>query len=211
MAKKGIVRPAFSENNWGTLRSKRRTKFYMTKRKTTAASSSETGGQNGKLFTALPVGRLLQHFLPPVFLAGLMFLCGCQTSKQSLFAAAGPGWHVQQGQALWRPERGLPEFGGDLVLAGDDAGRCLIQFDKTPLSLVSAQMTATRWLIRFPQRQMTLSGRGSGPTRFVWLYLPGALAGKSLPPSLHFERKPDGGWRLENTDTGETLEGFLSP
>jgi len=140
-----------------------------------------------------------------------MFLCGCQTSRQSLFTAAGPGWRVQQGQALWRPERGLPEFGGDLVLAGDDAGRCLIQFDKTPLSLVSAQTTPTQWLIRFPQRRMTLSGRGPGPTRIVWLYLPGALAGKSLPPPLHFERKPDSGWRLENTNTGETLEGFLSP
>jgi hypothetical protein len=28
---------------------------------------------------------------------------------------------------------------------------------------------------------------------------------------LHFESKPDGGWRLENSRTGETLEGFLSP
>jgi hypothetical protein len=28
---------------------------------------------------------------------------------------------------------------------------------------------------------------------------------------LRFERKPDGGWRLENTRSGETLEGFLAP
>jgi len=211
MAKKGIVRAAFSENNWGTLRAKRRTKFYMTKRKPTAAGLSKTGGHIGKPSTALPVGRLLRHFHPPVFLAGLMFLCGCQTSRQSLFTAAGPGWHVQQGQALWRPKNGLPEFGGDLVLARDDAGRCLIQFDKTPMAILFAQTTSNHWLIRFPQQQMGFSGRGPGPTRLCWLYLPAALAGKPLPVPLHFENKADGGWRLDNSRTGETLEGFLSP
>jgi hypothetical protein len=183
----------------------------MTKRKKTATGLSKTGGHNGKPSTALPVGKLLRHFLPSVFLASLMFLCGCQTSTQSLFNAAGPGWRVQQGQALWRPQRGLPEFGGDLVLASDDAGRCLIQFDKTPMAILSAQTTSNRWLIKFPPQQMSFSGRGPGPTRFSWLYLHPALAGEILPPALHFESKPDGGWRLENSRTGETLEGFLSP
>jgi hypothetical protein len=140
----------------------------------------------------------------------LVFCGGCQT-PQNLFTATGPGWHVQQGQALWRPQRGLPEFGGDLVLASDDTERCLIQFDKTPMAILSAQTTTNQWLIKFPQRQMSFGGHGTGPTRFAWLYLPTALAGKPLPKPLHFERKPDGGWRLENSRTGETLEGFLSP
>jgi hypothetical protein len=156
-------------------------------------------------------GHLPRFFLWSVWLAVFTLLCGCQTTTQSLFTASGPGWHVQQGQALWRPERGLPEFGGDLVLASDANGRSLIQFDKTPLSMVFAQTTTNRWLIRFPQRQMSFSGHGPGPTRFAWLYLPVALAGKPLPLPLHFERKPDGNWRLENTRTGEILEGFLSP
>jgi hypothetical protein len=141
----------------------------------------------------------------------LVLSCGCQTTTQSLFTASGPGWHVQQGQALWRPQRGLPEFGGDLVLASNADGRSLIQFDKTPLSMVFAQTTPDRWLIRFPQRQIGFAGHGPGPTRFAWLYLPSALDGKQLPLSFKFEHKPDGGWRLENTRTGETLEGFLSP
>lgn len=150
-------------------------------------------------------------FLRSVALAVLVLVCGCRTTIQSLFTATGPGWHVQQGQALWRPKSGLPEFGGDLVLAGSPDGRALIQFDKTPLSMVFAQTTSDRWLIRFPQRQMSFSGHGPAPTRFAWLYLPAALAGKSLPLTFHFERKPDGGWRLENTSTGEILEGYLSP
>jgi len=150
-------------------------------------------------------------FLWSALLVILVFFSGCQTAPKNLFTAADPGWRVQQGQALWRPQRGLPEFGGDLVLASDDAGRCLIQFDKTPMAILSAQTTSNRWLIKFPQRQMSFSGRGPGPTRFAWLYLHAALAGEQLPPPLHFESKPDGGWRLENSSTGETLEGFLSP
>jgi hypothetical protein len=155
--------------------------------------------------------HLPRPFLWSVWLAVLVLACGCRTTTQSLFTASGPGWRVQQGQALWRPERGLPQFGGDLVLAGDANGRSLVQFDKTPLAMVFAQTTPDRWLIRFPPRQLGFTGHGPGPTRFVWLYLPAALAGNRLPSPLHFERKPDGGWRLANSRTGETLEGFLSP
>jgi len=95
-------------------------------------------------YSRTKAGWLLRGLLASVLLASLMFLCGCQSSTQSLFTATGPGWRVQQGQALWRPQRGLPEFGGDLVLAGDAAGRSLIQFDKTPVAILSAQLTPDR-------------------------------------------------------------------
>ena len=88
------------------------------------------------------------------------FSAAARPRRKVCFTTAGPGWHVQQGQALWRPKSGLPEFGGDLVLASDDAGRCLIQFDKTPMAILSAQTTTNQWLIKFPQRQMSFSGRG---------------------------------------------------
>jgi hypothetical protein len=158
-----------------------------------------------------PKGFLIRHFLRSVSLISLALFCSCQTTTKSLFTASGPGWNVQVGQALWRPARGMPEIGGDLVFAHDQEGRHLLQFDKTPMSMVAAQTTSNRWLIQFPPRQMSLSGHGPGPSRFLWLYLPTALAGEKLPPALHFERKPDGGWRLENSHTGETLEGFLAP
>lgn len=145
-----------------------------------------------------------------IFIAGL-FLSGCQSPVHSLFSATGQGWQVHQGQALWRPRGGLPEFGGDVVLARDGAGRHLIQFDKTPMAILSAQTTSNRWLIKFPARNLSFSGFGAGPTRFAWLYLPAALEGKQLPKTLRFDRKADGSWRLENLDTGESLEGFLSP
>jgi hypothetical protein len=155
-------------------------------------------------------GHLPRLFLRSVLLAALVCLCGCRT-PQSLFTATGSGWRIQQGQALWRPKSGLPEFGGDLVLARNPDGRELIQFDKTPMSIMFAQITSNRWLIRFPQRQLGFSGHEPAPTRFAWLYLPAALDGKPLPSRFQFERKPDGNWRLENTRTGEIIEGYLSP
>jgi hypothetical protein len=155
--------------------------------------------------------RLLYLVLWVVLLPILMLSSGCQTSVRSLFVASGPGWHVQEGQALWRPRHGYPEIGGDVVLARNEAGCCLIQFAKTPMSLMVAQTTGTNWLIQFPPARMSFSGRRPPPTRFGWLYLHAALSGKQLPPPFRFDREPDGGWRLENTRSGETLKGFLAP
>ncbi len=145
-------------------------------------------------------------------LAGGFFSAGCRTAAtDSLFTAAGPGWHVQQGQALWRPGRNYPELGGEVVVASHADGRCAVQFLKMTIPLVLAQTSSTHWLIQFPPRQMGFSGRNSPPPRFLWLYLRAALAGESLPGLLHFSRKPDGGWRLENVKSGETVEGYLEP
>jgi hypothetical protein len=183
--------------------------------------------------------RLCRHTLLLLFGSGLLALAGlcggCQTSGKSLFIASGPGWHVQEGQALWRPGTGYPELAGDLVLATHADGRSLLQFSKTPLSLVTAQLTPTHWLIEFPPAGIGFSGMRQPPvglgdtrlrapkdapsgdankrpsTRFLWLYLSAALSGQPLPPQLRFERKPDGGWRLENARVHETLEGFLAP
>ena len=156
-------------------------------------------------------GRLLRCSPWTALLAILVLCAGCQTATKSLFTATGPGWHVQEGQALWRPRRGMPELGGDVVLVTHEDGRSLVQFAKTPLTLLSAQTTSNRWLIQFPPRHWSFSGHGHPPARFAWLQFHAALAGEQLPQAFHFERKADGGWRLENSRTGETLEGFLAP
>ena len=157
------------------------------------------------------VGHLCRLAFGSVLLAILMLCGGCQTATTSLFTVSGPGWHVQEGQALWRPRQGYPEIGGDVVLASHADGRCLIQFAKTPMTLVSAQTTRTNWLIQFPPARMSFRGRRQPPTRFAWLYLYAALSGQPLAPPFRFEREPDGGWRLENPRSGETLKGFLAP
>ena len=57
---------------------------------------------------ALYEGRLFRPVLWLALLTIAMFSSGCQTAPRSLFTTAGPGWHVQEGQALWRPGRGMP-------------------------------------------------------------------------------------------------------
>jgi hypothetical protein len=137
---------------------------------------------------------------------------GCRTgANDPLFTVSGPGWRVRQGQALWRPGRNYPELGGEVVVASHSDGRCEVQFLKTPIPLVLAQTTSTNWLIQFPPNQMGFAGRNSPPPRFLWLHLRAALAGESLPGLLRFSRNPDGGWRLENVRSGETVEGYLEP
>jgi hypothetical protein len=118
---------------------------------------------------------------------------------------------VQEGQALWRPGRRFPELGGEIVMASHEDGRCVIQFAKTPLPLVMAQTSHTNWFIQFPPQKVSFAGRGAPPARFVWLHLSAAFRGKPLPAHLSFRPKPDGAWRLENTRSGETLDGFLAP
>ncbi len=157
-------------------------------------------------------GRWSFAALGSACLAVALVCGGCRTtSKSALFTAAGPGWRVQEGQALWRPAARMTELGGELVMATHEDGRSSIQFSKTPLPLALAQVTRTNWLMSFPPRRLAFSAPGPGPARFAWLHLAEALAGLPLPAGYTFERKPDGGWRLENLRTGETLAGYLSP
>lgn len=157
-----------------------------------------------------PLSRGPAHWL--AWLSVLVLLAGCRTACETpLFTATGPGWRVQEGQALWRPGREFPELGGELVVASHEDGCCSIEFAKTPLPLVLAQTTHTNWLIEFPPRRMSFAGRHRPPSRFAWLYLSAALSGEPLPSGFRFRWKPDGGWRLENTRSGETVEGFLGP
>ena len=161
----------------------------------------------GSGFFGFWLRRILVFAFIPAFPA---FFCGCATTvPENLVSVSGPRWHVEQGQALWTPRKGAPQFGGDLVVASND-GSSFVEFSKTPLTIVRAELTPKHWLLRFPQYGKAYEGRRPAPARTIWLYLADALAGKPLPRPLHFEQEANGNWRLENVKTGEILEGFLS-
>jgi len=140
------------------------------------------------------------------------FICGCSTTPPLPPADfSAPGWRVQQGQAIWKPSSNRPELAGDLLLATNANGNFFIQFSKIPFPLASAQISGDQWQIEFGAGKFSWHGSGTPPVRFVWFQLPRALLGKNLDDNWQFANATTNSWRLENPQTGETLEGEFFP
>jgi hypothetical protein len=120
-----------------------------------------------------------------------------------------PGWEIRQGQAVWQPRPEAPELAGELVLMTNPDGHFVLEFSKTPLSLVRAHRSENGWQLEIPAEQRRWSGTGRPTTRLLWLHLADALRGTPLPNGLEFHGSV-GNWGLTNTRTGERLEGYLS-
>ena len=154
----------------------------------------------------LPLSRV-------VLLCSLLFAgaTGCRTLSPPLAPAnlKEPGWTVREGQAVWQVERGTTEIAGEVLVATRVDGRAFVQFSKSPFPLVVAQSTTNRWEITFPPQDKHFAGRGQPPKRLIWLYLPRVLAG-TPPPEQWTWRQTGNEWRLENRQTGESLEGFFT-
>jgi len=143
--------------------------------------------------------------------ASLLVLAGCRTfPPQPAANFSDPGWHVQQGQAVWKARAAAPEIAGDVLLATHSDGRSLIQFTKTPFPLVLAQAFSNRWEIQFVPEARTFRGRGQPPKYFGWLHLLSALSTRPLPKSFTISRPSPSSYRLESPVTGETIEGYFS-
>jgi hypothetical protein len=112
---------------------------------------------------------------------------------------------------VWRPSRGGAEFTGDLLVSRNADHQFVVHFSKPMLPLVTAQGSDRGWRLEFVPQHRAVSGRDLARARSVWLMLPLALDGGSLPADWRFETATDGGWRLANQRTGEVLEGFLEP
>lgn len=159
------------------------------------------------------LSRLRQHFFcsGTFFLLALLAGNGCQTLFPPLPPAnlQDPGWTVREGQAVWRLPKSAKEIAGDVLVATRPGGRAFVQFSKTPFPLLIGQEVGNRWEVELPAQNKHYSGRGHPPKRLIWLYLPRALAGESLPTNWTW-REDGKGWRLENPASGESLEGFFN-
>jgi hypothetical protein len=146
------------------------------------------------------------------FLFALAFCASCRTPGRLPPADfSAPGWHVQQGQAIWKPAKNHPELAGDLLLATNAGGNFFVQFSKNPFPLVTAQISGDRWQIEFGVDEHAWRGHGATPKRFVWFQLPRALMVENVSPNWQFEQATTNAWRLANPRTGETLEGRFFP
>jgi hypothetical protein len=142
----------------------------------------------------------------------LIFCTGCRTANPLPSADfSAPGWRVQQGQAVWKPSQNRPELAGDLLLATNLNGNFFVQFSKIPFPLATAQVSGDQWQVEFGADKFSWHGRGTPPDRFAWFQLPRALRDTDLGGSWKFARVETNSWRLENSHTGETLEGEFFP
>ena len=141
--------------------------------------------------------------------AVLIVLSGCRTLPQlPPVDLSQPGWQVRQGLAVWRPNRTGPELSGELVWASHPDGRFLLQFLKTPITLVEAQGGKAAWQVTFPPRDRTIGGRAA--ERLGWLHLARKLQGKRTSDGWAYAGSSEK-WRLTNDATGEMIEGYLRP
>jgi hypothetical protein len=143
------------------------------------------------------------------FCLALFLSTGCRTGPPLPPAnLKEPGWTIRQGQAVWHTAKGQ-EFAGDVLVGTKGPDRSVVQFTKTPFTLVMAQISDNKWQVEFPPQNRHYSGHGKGPTRVIWFYLPRALSSESLPEKFKWHQDEQS-WRLENTGNGEFLEGYFT-
>ena len=136
---------------------------------------------------------------------------GCQTGPPlPPTDLSAPGWFVQQGQAVWKPNARRPELTGELLVATNASGGLFVQFTKDPFPLATAQTTAEHWQISFAAGRHSWRGNVPPPNLFLWFQLPPALRDEVLPRPWKFSRTADS-WRLEDPHSGQWLEGRFFP
>jgi hypothetical protein len=122
-----------------------------------------------------------------------------------------PGWHVRQGQGVWKPSKEQPELAGDILVATADNGDFFVQFTKNPFTMAMARKQGSRWQIEVGEGQRRWSGAGSPPRGFAWCELPRAAAGTPVESGWVFRSVDAENWVLECRSTGERLEGYFQP
>jgi hypothetical protein len=145
-------------------------------------------------------------------LAGCCVLTGCRTlAPLAPVDLSEPGWTRREGQAVWQPGSGGPGIAGDLLVAKNPDGRSLVLFTKSPFPAIAAQLATNAWQVHVTPGDHTYAGRGAPPPRVLWLQLPACLAGATPPSPWCWKTLAGNSWRLENSGTGESLEGYLNP
>lgn len=166
----------------------------------------ETAGCGVKISS----GEISRTVLSAVILFALAAIigAGCKTPTslppQDLNA---PGWTILRGQAVWKPPHNRPEVAGDLLMATNASGNFFIVFSKSPFVIATAQVENEQWEIRFSDEKYAWRGGGIPPDRFIWFQLPHALLGERLTDDWQFNDSVSNLWRLQDTRTGEKLEG----
>jgi hypothetical protein len=151
--------------------------------------------------------------LPGLIACSLLLLsAACRTSQlSSPVDLTQPGWNLRHGQAIWHLPNSDTEFAGELTSATHPNGTILLEFTKTPMTLVVARLDAQSWELNFVADNRNYRGRGQPPSRSAWLVLALALAERPLPAEWNWSGSDSGDWQLTSPKTGEQLRGYWQP
>ncbi|MCL4179415.1 MAG: hypothetical protein KJ072_16935 [Verrucomicrobia bacterium] len=154
----------------------------------------------------------VQRALGLALCAALPLLVACRTPPAiPPVDLAQPGWRLDHGQAIWRLPAGEAELAGELTAAVHPEGSVILEFTKTPLTLVVARVDSAAWQLNLVGENRRYQGRGDPPARSVWLVLALALTERTIPKGWNWSVPGPGEWRLENPRTGELLRGYWQP
>jgi hypothetical protein len=151
---------------------------------------------------------------PPAWpaLCLLCLLAACRTTPAPPpIDLAQPGWRVEHGQAAWRIPSRDANLAGELTAAFHPNGSILLEFTKTPLTLVVVRIDSNSWELNLAGENRTYRGRGEPPPRSAWLVLALALSHRPIPKGWDWTMTGPGQWQLDHPRSGERLEGYLRP
>ena len=138
-----------------------------------------------------------------------LWLVGCRTSNPLPSAnLSEPGWRISHGQAVWRRSERSPEIAAELLIATNEGNQTVVEFTKTPLPILVAQTSSNGWRIELISENKDYSGRGQPPSSLLWFHLVPCIRGEAPPKGVSFKRLNESRWRLENTRSGELIEGY---
>jgi len=137
-----------------------------------------------------------------------MLFTGCSTLPPiAPVNVNSSGWTTHRGQAVWKFGKRAPEIVGDLMVAVNDDGRLFVEFNKSLVTVATAQTDAQQWVLDLPMFERTLSGRGAPSDRFALFQFDEVLRGEKPPGNWEYT-VTDSDWRLANPRTGEYVEGY---
>ena len=119
----------------------------------------------------------------------------------------GAGWSTHRGQAVWKFGKRAPEIVGELMVAVHEDGRIFAEFNKSLVTVATAQTDHQQWILDLPMFERTLSGRGMPSDRFALFQFDEVLRGETPPGDWQYLREGTD-WRLANPKTGEYVEGY---
>ena len=142
----------------------------------------------------------------------MLGLSTCRTSAPaSQMSTSGRDWSVSQGQLLWQANRRQQPIAADFLLATNRSGNFTLTLSKNPFPLASAGYLAGHWWIHYGTSRFSRHGFGHPPARFDLFQITAALEGHPLRPPWVFSRKDRFHWNLQNSATGENIQGVNLP